>query len=90
MYVQSELKIINYMNSLCLTDIDECHLGQHNCKVGRCSNTVGSYTCVSEPKVTCPAGYKPSSDEGKQCQGKLNILASLCIVHVYLIAKSQQ
>ncbi|XP_069694529.1 fibrillin-2 isoform X2 [Periplaneta americana] len=49
-------------------DVDECHTGQHDCKTGRCLNTIGSYTCVNEPKATCPAGYKPTSEVGKQCE----------------------
>jgi hypothetical protein len=71
MCVRSVFEIVNYMNDLCLIDIDECHLGQHNCKAGRCLNTVGSYTCASEPKAACPAGYKQSPDDERQCQGKL-------------------
>jgi hypothetical protein len=68
----TEFKIADAVKkTLCLTDIDECHIRQHSCKVGKCLNTIGSYTCVSEPETVCPAGYKPSSNMGKQCEGKM-------------------
>lgn len=60
--------MLSLLTQQVMQDIDECHLGQHKCKPGRCVNTVGSYACVNEPKPACPAGYKPSSDVTKQCE----------------------
>ncbi len=46
----------------CVSDIDECTTGDHNCTVNAdCENTDGSFTC------TCKAGY---NGDGISCHGK--------------------
>ena len=46
---------------VCLSDINECTTGGHNCDVyAECANTDGSFTC------TCKTGY---SGDGDKCDG---------------------
>jgi fibulin 1/2 len=47
------------------TDIDECHLGTHNCGLSReCRNIPGSFRCVQRE---CPQGFKLNHATG-QCE----------------------
>ena len=55
-----------YLNSVYLSDIDECATGSHTCgnkPNSTCSNAEGSFECP------CVFGYE-SSDNGKTCKGK--------------------
>ncbi|KAJ7393562.1 EGF domain [Desmophyllum pertusum] len=44
-------------DKLTCKDIDECSTGNARCSGDRCTNTVGSYTCVS-----CPYGFTDGAD----------------------------
>lgn len=73
-----------FLNTLIFLDIDECHLGSHDCgPTFVCRNTQGSYRCdmkicpdgqLLNPEtgnctaITCPVGYKATKGA---CEGQI-------------------
>lgn len=54
---------VNNYTAHCITDIDECATGLHNCEHICAYNTEGGFIC------TCNDGYVLSED-GHTCEGK--------------------
>lgn len=56
-------------------DINECFGPGAACRNGRCTNSLGSFTCE------CPDGYVLSYD-GRDCRGNVVIAAAAAAAHI--------
>jgi len=56
-----------------MVDINECFGPGAACRNGRCTNSLGSFTCE------CPTGYVLSYD-GRECRGKPSLAAVAVVV----------
>ena len=64
-----------YYHTFCISDIDECSNGSHDCDVNaNCTNTNGSHSC------TCKEGY---TGKGESCQGKIRLELEKCRITVH-------